>query len=122
MADDAENAKAYVILGYIFWLVGLIWYLADEKMQKNKFAKFHFKQMIVMWVASIVYFIVLTIILAILAAILLYVPLLFGIIFAVIWILWLLPLVWLIQGIVNGAQGKENKLWLIGGFAKHLTF
>jgi len=106
MAKKDDNSKVCAILSYL--LIGVIWYFADEKMRKNKFAKFHAKQALVLILTSIAANVVLSLIIVI------------G------WIL--MPLVQLflfvlmILGIINAANMKEKELPIIGGFARHLNF
>ncbi len=104
---EIEDGKLCAILSYI--LVGMIWWLADEKMKKNNFAKFHFKQALVLLIVSVIINIVGTIIPIIGWFIIL--PL-GGLFTLVLWIL----------GIINAIQGKEKELWLIGSFAKKFDF
>lgn len=117
-AKDIEEGKIVAILAYIVWLVGIIWYFADDKMKKNNFAKFHVKQSIILVISAVVIWIavgilsfifVLTIFLAFLAVLL--------------WIAaWILIVLWVILGLVHAINGEEKELFLIGGLAKHLTF
>lgn len=102
-----ENSKVVAVLSYI--LIGIIWYFVDEKMQKNTFVKFHVKQGLVLLITSVVIW-------AVGSAI----PVLGW--FIILPIGHLLVLVLAIIGMITAAQGKTQKLWLIGQFAKHFTF
>ena len=51
MAKD-DNSKLVAILSY--FLVGVIWYLVDEKVKKSPLAKFHVKQALNLMIISIV--------------------------------------------------------------------
>ncbi len=117
--NDANNEKLCAILSYL--LIGIIWYFADEKMKKSSFAKFHAKQGLVLIIAEILYSLVLGIIFSIL-----FVPLMFGgMIFGLVGvyrILQIIPLIFLIIGIINAANDKEKELPIIGKFANKLTF
>ena len=117
--NDANNEKLCAILSYL--LIGIIWYFADEKMKKSSFAKFHAKQGLVLIIAEILYRLVLGIIFSIL-----FVPLMFGgMIFGLVGvyrILQIIPLIFLIIGIINAANDKEKELPIIGKFANKLTF
>lgn len=53
MASDADSAKVCVVLLWIIWIVGIIWYFADEKMKKNKFATFWVKQWLILLIAGV---------------------------------------------------------------------
>lgn len=117
-AKDVEEGKVVAVLAYIVWIVGIIWYFADEKMKKNSFAKFHIKQsivlvitMVILWIAMLI----LTFILAITVVGLVLVPILW-------FLIWILILIWVIMGLISAINGTEKELFLIGGFAKHLTF
>lgn len=106
MAKD-DDGKLCAFLAYL--LVGIIWYFADEKMKKNKFANFHVKQGMILLFTSIL------------------INVIGGLIPIIGWfIIWpvggVLVLVLWILGIVNVANGKQKKLPIIGGFAKKLTF
>jgi uncharacterized membrane protein len=108
--EKVENEKLVAILSY--FLVGMIWYLADEKMKKSEFAKFHFKQALVLLLTSIAW----SIIYSILAVITM------GLFALVGWIVQILLLVIAIIGIVNAANYKMKPLIIIGGFAKKFKF
>jgi uncharacterized membrane protein len=114
--NNNSESKIVAILLYIVWIVGVVWYLVDEKMQKNKFAKFHLKQSIVLVIASIVWSIAYSIVYGILGFVTM------GFFLFVGWVGFYLPLVWVIQGLVHAAKEEEKELWLIGKFAKKLTF
>ena len=58
--------KIFCIVTYLFFIIGVLWYLIDKDIQKNTFSKFHFKQAINL---VVVYFI-----LMILASIIGFVP------------------------------------------------
>lgn len=106
---EVEDGKVCAILSY--FLIGIIWFLVDDKMKKNKFVKYHVKQSLILIVASIA--------LSIVNTILLFVPVIGWLIILVanifIFVLWIL-------GIVYSARGEEKELPLIGQFAKHLNF
>lgn len=105
------NEKICAALSYL--LIGIIWYFADEKMKKDKFAKFHAKQGLVLLGAAILWSIVLN--------------LLFRSFWTMgAWGLWNLlsyvPLVFAVIGIVNAMNHQEKELPLIGKFASKLSF
>jgi len=118
-SNDASNEKLCAILSYL--LIGVIWYFADDKMKQSSFAKFHAKQGIVLIIAEVLYSIVLSIIFSILFVPFLLSGLFFGVI-AIYRILQIIPLIFLIIGIVNAANDKEKELPIIGKFANKLTF
>ena len=49
---DKETGKICAILAW-FFPIGLIWYLVDENMKKNKFVGFHVKQSLVLFLSLI---------------------------------------------------------------------
>lgn len=106
------DKKLLVVLLWVVWIVGLIWFLVDESMKKDAFVKYHLKQWLVAVIAMVAYSIVYSILTAVT----------FGLFFFVGWIVYLLGLVWFIQGIVYALQGEQKPLWLVGGYAKHLNF
>jgi len=118
-SKDVEEGKLAAILSYL--LVGIIWYFADEKMKNNSFVKFHVKQGIVLIIASIVYSIVLGILFSLILFPLMFTGAGLGII-AIFRLLYYVPLVLSILGIINAANGKEKELPIIGHFAKKFSF
>ncbi len=102
---EIGNEKLCAILSYI--LIGIIWYFVDEKMKKSKFAKFHAKQGLVLFIADLIVYVVVII------------PFIGWIIAQ---ILWLVILILLIIGIVNAANNKEKELPIIGSFASNFKF
>lgn len=50
--NSQENEKACAILSYL--VVGIIWYLLDEKLKNNSLVKFHVKQSLVLIIFSII--------------------------------------------------------------------
>lgn len=114
--EDKSSSKLLLILLWVFWPVGLIWYLVDEKMKKDVFVKFHFKQWLVAVIVSAIWFFAWSIVTFILTIIT------FGIFGLIGWIGYLLPLVWFIQAIIFIAKDEKKDLWLIGKYAKKFTF
>jgi uncharacterized membrane protein len=106
---QADQGKACAALSYI--LIGVIWYFVDENMKKNTFAKFHAKQGIVLMIAWIAWSVAVSILM---------VPLFF--LFFVAWLLYLVPWVFVVLGILNAVNGKETELPVIGSFASKLAF
>lgn len=109
MANDVDNGKICAALAYLF-PIGLIWYLIDANMKKNKFVAFHVYQSLVMWLVLMVAYTVSGMLVIVLIGLLL-LP-----------IVGLLNLVWFIQGLVNALTGKQNKLFLIGGLGDKFSF
>ncbi|MFP4524351.1 MAG: DUF4870 domain-containing protein [Candidatus Woesearchaeota archaeon] len=106
-----DEEKLFSILTYPFFIVGLIWYLVDDNMQKDKFTKFHFKQSLILVIAYLIVWIALSI--------LWFVPYLPGILYTLAWIAFL---VLVVLGIINAANHEEKELPVIGRYAKKLKF
>ncbi len=106
-SNDVESGKVCAILAY--FLVGIIWFLVDEKMKKNNFAKFHVKQSLVLLIFSVIINVVGTII-----------PIIGW--FIILPLGSLLTLVLFIFGIVYSAKGEQKELPLIGQFGEHFKF
>ncbi len=117
-SKEVDDGKACAILAYL--LIGIIWYFVDDKMKKNSFVRHHVQQGIVLLVGSLVYSIALSILFAIIA-----VPIMFmggpGVmIMGVLSLLFWIPMIWAIIGIVRAAQGSMADLPVIGHFGKKL--
>lgn len=111
MAENVDNGKTCAILSY--FLVGIIWYFADENMKKNSFAKYHAIQGLNMLIIGIVLSVVIQILVMVTFGLFAYISLL-------IWLAWLV--LWIL-GIINAVNGKENPVPVIGQFAeKYLKF
>lgn len=100
-----ENDRLCAILNYL--IIGMIWYLADEKMKKNSFVKYHFKQGLVLLIFEII------------TSLVMGVPLLGWLIAPIFYIL---VFVFIILGIINAANNQEKPLPIIGGFADNFKF
>jgi uncharacterized membrane protein len=109
-----ENEKICAVLSYI--LVGIIWYFADEKMKKSSLAKYHVKQGLVLLMAWILYDIILEVL------IWPFIIISIGLLTPILMLLYYIPVVWMILGMINAATGKEQKLPIIGSFADNFKF
>ena len=117
--SEVEEGKVCSILLYVVWLAGIIWYFADEKMRKNRFANYHAKQSIVLVITAVA----LSIGLSILAAILMWIPFVGWVLISLLWLaFWVIMLIFVILGIMHAAKGEEKPLPVIGQFAKHFKF
>tara|TARA_Y100000310_G_C20699883_1_gene828722 strand:- start:90 stop:509 length:420 start_codon:yes stop_codon:yes gene_type:complete len=107
--SDVKNGKAPAVLSY--FLVGILWWLLDDKLKKNAFVKFHVKQALVLLIASVA--------VSVAGWVLIFIPVIGWISFAVliigIFILWLM-------GILKAVNGKTEEIPLIGSFAKNFKF
>ncbi len=110
--EDVEKGKACAILSY--FLVGIIWYFADENMRKNSYAKFHAKQGLVFFVAWVALWII--------EMILIFIPIIGWLLLFVLWIVWIALFVLWIIGLISAINGKEKEVPVIGQFAKNFTF
>jgi len=104
--SKSDDGKACAVLAYI--LIGIVWYFADDKMKKNKFANFHVKQSLVLLLLSLAIQIVGALI-----------PIIGIIILPIgglaVFVLWLF-------GVIYAIQGQEKELPVIGVFAKKFNF
>jgi uncharacterized membrane protein len=104
MADrEVEEGIVWAIIGYI----GILFLVPLLAKKDNKFALYHAKQGLVLFIADIIVWVV--------AFILMFIPFIGWLIGA---ILWILLLVLFIIGIVNAATGKYKALPIIGGIAE----
>ena len=109
MKTGSGNSQLCAVLSY--FLIGIIWYFADEKMKKDSLAKFHVKQAIILFIFCIIWSIVLRILIVFLIFL---GPLFF--------ILDYIPMILAIFGIIYALNRQEKELPVIGSFAKKLTF
>ena len=105
-----KNGKLLLVLLWIIWPVGLIWYLVSDKVKKDAFVKFHFKQWLLVIIVGFVGNLV--------AGVLTFV-LIGALLFPVIGVL---MLVWFIQSMIFILQDKKQDLWLIGKYAEKFDF
>jgi uncharacterized membrane protein len=111
-AKEIEEGKTYAAIGYL----GILFLIPLLAAKDNKFAQFHAKQGMVLFIAFIIC--------AIIASILFIIPI-------IGWFL-LGPLAWLIvfiggvvlaiMGIVKALQGEYWKMPVLGGWAEQLNF
>lgn len=106
---EVDEGKICALLAY-FFPIGLIWYLADPNMKRNKFAAWHVYQSLAAAIAVIVGMIVGAILTLILIGIIIQI------------IVWILGLVWFLQGIIYSLGGQKKELWLLGNLAKQFNF
>lgn len=100
----AKDNKAVAILAYV--LFGIIWYFVDKK-EQTEFNKFHVKQGIVLLIGWIIW----NVIVGILNG-----PIVFGF----FGLLYLVPWIFVIIGIINSANGEKKELPIIGHFGSKL--
>lgn len=114
-----NNEKVCAILSY--FLVGIIWYLADEKMKKSAFAKYHAKQALNLTIIGVVVSVALSIFSTIFALITLgFGALLIAPIYAIVSLVFLV--IWIV-GLINAINGKTKPVPIVGQYAdKYLKF
>lgn len=103
MAKDVEQGKGCALLIWIIWIIGLIWFLVDEKQRNNTFTKFWFKQSLMMVIFGVV------------IGIIAIIPILGWIVY-IVGLIFLL-IVWII-GLVKIIQGKTEPIPLIGKYGE----
>ena len=107
--SDVKNGKAPAVLSY--FLVGILWWLLDEKLKKNAFVKFHVKQGLVLLIASVA--------LSVAGWVLVFIPVIGWIAQVVLqiglFVLW-------VMGILGAVQGKTKEVPLLGPYAKNFKF
>lgn len=102
-----DNGKLCAVLSY--FLIGIIWYFADEKMKTKELVKFHVKQSLVLLIISIILQVVGTVL-----------PIIGW--FIILPLASLFTFIWAIIGIVYAINGEQKELPLIGGYAKKFNF
>ncbi|CAK7001264.1 MAG: hypothetical protein ENTB_00039 [Enterocloster aldenensis] len=103
---DAQDNKAMAVLAYIIFLIPL--FAAKE----SKFARYHTNQGLVLFIASVALSIVYSILTTILYAISWRLGLAVG---GILWLVFLLPTILAVIGIINAANGRAKELPIIGG-------
>ena len=112
MAKDMDEGKIFAFLAYFLSIIGFLIVLLAKK--DNKFAMYHAKQSLVLFVASVVVFIARGIV----SIPLLLIPILGWAVMALLWFVgYAVVLVFVVLGIINALTGKEKPLPVIGGFA-----
>ena len=100
------------VLSYIIFFIPLI--VGAHK--TSPYVKFHANQGTVLFIANLAFGIVYSIIFSILSVILLVTSVLGPIIITIFGLLWIIPAVLAILGIINAATGKCKELPIIGKF------
>ena len=111
--NTTNDGKFCAILSYL--LIGIIWYFADEKMKKNEFAKFHAKQALVLFILDIIYVIILGVI---------FMPVVLlslGFLGPVLYLLYYLPWILVVIGMLNALNGNQKPLPIIGKYAEQFN-
>ena len=103
---DIEKNKVMAVLSYI----GILCLIPLLAAKESKFAQFHAKQGLVLFLAEV------------LLSILYAIPALNVVMVFVGWIIYILLVVLAIMGIVNALQGKYWKMPVLGGMAEKFKF
>ena len=107
-----QNKDKEILVSILaYFIIGIVWFFIDSRIQNSNFIKFHVKQAIVLFIADLLLSVVIDFIS--------YVPIL-GIILS--YIAYLLMLVLVIIGIFNALLFKENEIPLIGTYSSYLKF
>ena len=101
---SAEEGKVCAMLSY--FLIGIIWYFAEEKMKKNKFVAFHVRQALFLIIVSFAGRFALGL-----------VPLI-G--WTIIPLFNLAIIILAVLGLISAVNGKEKLLPVIGKFAEDI--
>ncbi len=112
--DSADNGKLVAILAY--FLVGIVWYFADEKVKGSSLAKFHVKQSLNLMVISVVLHIALSVLMGGMYMLMPIIALLSMLINLAVFVLW-------IMGIIYAINDEQKPLPIVGEWAaKYLKF
>ena len=103
---DIEKNKGMAVLGYI----GILCLIPLLAAKESKFAQFHAKQGLVLFLFEIV------------VGILYAIPVINVVMFFIGWVLYILILILAIMGIVNALGGKYWKMPVFGGLAEKFKF
>lgn len=104
--QDAQNNKAMAVLAYIIFLIPLL------AAKESKFARYHTNQGLVLFLGSVALSIVYTVFTTILTAISWRLGLAVG---SILWLVFFLPTILAIIGIINAVNGRMKPLPIIGG-------
>jgi len=106
-----EDARLFAVISYLTWIgfiVALIWYLNEENVKKNKFAKLHFKQGLTLWVTALI--------LSAISGLLWFIG-------AFLWpIISIVITAFAVIGIVNAVKDKSEMLPVIGEYERVFKF
>ncbi|MBN1644626.1 DUF4870 domain-containing protein [Candidatus Woesearchaeota archaeon] len=110
MAKSMGDSKLWAFLAYFLGIIGFILVLVLKK--DDRFAMYHAKQSLVLFLFSIALYVIAMIL----------TPIMFLYVFYLFWVIYILIFVFWIIGIVNAVTGKTKPLPLIGGLAEKLKF
>ncbi len=112
--EEIESGKVMAFVAYIIFFIPLL----IEEQRKNKFVMYHTEQaltLVILWV-------IIWIAQAILSAILFSISFHLYFLVVIVNLLWILPLVLWILGVVNALSGKVKEVPIVGQFGKIFNF
>lgn len=112
--EEINSGKAMAFVAYIIFFIPLL----IEEQRKNKFVMYHTEQALVL----VIFWIVIWIVQAILSGIFLAISYHLYFLVIIVNLLWILPLVLWIFGVVNALSGKIAEVPIIGQFGKMFNF
>lgn len=104
VSKEVEEGKIFAFLAYLLGIIGFVIVLLAKK--DNKFAMYHAKQSLVLFIVAVIGWIIL-----------MFIPFL-GWVLLPIW--WIIMLIFTILGIINALTGKEKELPIIGKYAEKI--
>ncbi|MCL2740285.1 MAG: hypothetical protein FWE47_03750 [Oscillospiraceae bacterium] len=108
VGKDAQDNKVMGILSYLIFFIPLL--TGDHK--KSEFVKFHCNQGTVLFIASLILMVGWNILAAVLTVTIVLIP----IVILVSGLIWLVPTIFAILGIINVCKGKMEKLPIVGNY------
>ena len=108
MDTASKDSKFWAFLAYLLGIIGFVLVILVRR--RDKFAMFHAKQSLVLFIACVVAWVA--------ARIISFVPFLGKLIDVVIWIV--VFVLWL-TGIINALKGREKQLPFIGRYAEKIN-
>ncbi|MBW3004979.1 DUF4870 domain-containing protein [Candidatus Woesearchaeota archaeon] len=104
MSKEMEEGKIFAFLAYLLSIIGFLIVLLAKK--DNKFAMYHAKQSLVLFIVYMIGWVILV-----------FIPFLgWGLL--PVW--WVIMVIMTIIGIINAVTGKEKPLPIIGKYAKKI--
>ncbi|HPS65003.1 MAG TPA: hypothetical protein PK447_05465 [Ignavibacteria bacterium] len=112
--EEIESGKAMAFVAYIIFFIPLL----IEEQRKNKFVMYHTEQALVL----VILWVIIWIAQAILSAIIFAISFHLYFLVVIINLLWIIPLVLWILGVVNALTGKVKEVPIVGQFGKIFNF
>lgn len=103
-----HDVKQFSMLTYIVFIAGLVWFVLDEDIKRNTFARFHFKQSLILFTFHLFGFIIAISLVPLRKWLLLIVTIAF--------------LLFAIQGMINAYTEQKKELPYIGHFRRTFDF